>query len=231
MKNLIKVTFICLISISCTSSNELKLNFDLNSESTERYQIISIKFHNFQNFKNRIIIKLQKIEYTSDENFQFGSNYTYNERIENELIEVRIPNGKYVGTIELIYSKTTPFYKGYFGISTIYFGINENMEKIQFQKAKCYPKKSYGYRFFNSLQYSIFCSDLNISDKNYTLLYTKNNDTTLNEPRTLWLTYLGISSGFAKTFVYYPYAPMLMMSGYFGFLQNDIDIEAEFLEP
>ncbi|TGM03571.1 hypothetical protein EHQ79_06225 [Leptospira jelokensis] len=198
-----------------------------NNESIEKSQIITIKFNNLKDHKSRIIINLQEIEYDSDETFKFGYKYYLNEKTENDQLKIKIPTGKYVGSIQLISSKTTPFLNSYTGYNTIYFGVNENHEKIIFKRPKCFPKSSYSYRFINTLLNSTFCNDLDMINSGYTVQFSANSDTSFNESRTLWLTYLGISSGFAKAFAYYPYAPILFMTGYFGFLHNDIYIRSE----
>ncbi|TGM19059.1 hypothetical protein EHQ82_10965 [Leptospira selangorensis] len=196
----------------------------------ENHKTISIKLINFKELKTKIKINLQLIEYISKENFKFGSKYSFIETIEGDSINIEIPTGKCVGTIELFSSKTIPFYKRYTGFNTIYFGINENRTKLDFHTDKCYPKAFYSYRMLNSLQNAIFCNDLKIDDKNYSFRFTAKDETNLNETRTIGLTYVGISTGLSEAFVYYPYAPFILISGFFGFTQNDIVINSEMLE-
>ncbi|WP_210413536.1 hypothetical protein, partial [Leptospira selangorensis] len=177
--------------------------------------------------KMKTEIELQSIEYFSEDNYRFGSKYLFSKEIIGDKINIEIPNGKFVGSIQIKISKTIPFYKNYFGIHTIYFGINEKRIKEKFSNGKCSSEYSFSIKLAKSSKYHNFCDDLDVENRKYKLKFLTNDKTEFNTTRTLALMYAGVSIGLTKSFQHYPYAPFLLLTSYFGFFLNDVDISSE----
>ncbi|TGM73337.1 hypothetical protein EHR01_14165 [Leptospira mtsangambouensis] len=196
-------------------------------KSSDENKIIEISLVNFPKMKTEIEIELQSIEYFSEDSYRFGSKYSFSEEIIGDKINIEIPNGKFVGSIQVKLSKTIPFYKNYYGIHTIYFGMNEKRIKEKFSNEKCSSEYSFSIKLAKSLKYHNFCDDLDVINKKYKLKFLTNDRTEFNPTRTVALTYAGVSIGLTKSFQHYPYAPFLLLASYFGFFLNDVDISSE----
>lgn len=225
-----KILFFCFFTLTCSTSNEIKLFTTTSTEFKENYSSLFIKFSNFEELKTKIKVDLQLVEYIADDNYKFGSKYTFSDSIENDFINIEIPQGRYVGTIELISSKTIPFYKKINGHHTIYFGKNQYDNKIDLKTDKCYINKFYSQSLIDSSRNGLFCNDLLVTDKTKSIKVNATKETNFNVTKTLFFNYIGVRSGFLDAFAYYSYAPFLLISGIFGFIQYDFDISAEMYE-
>ncbi|TGM61901.1 hypothetical protein [Leptospira vanthielii] len=231
MKNLKKlIIIIASFSIACSTTNEIKIiKTDLNDSSKENVTI-EINFTNLTEVKKEIEINLNTIDYISKDDYKFGSKYKFSETLDNNTLKIKIPKGKYVGSIELKLSKTIPFYSNQSGSHTVYFGINEQRIKENIINEKCNSNESYSFKKLKSSKFSNFCNDLDVLNKKYSINFSLDGKIDFNPTKTLALTYVGLSIGLAKSFQYYQLAPFLLISGYFGFIQNDMEIKSEILE-
>ncbi|MCW7467883.1 hypothetical protein ND810_18960 [Leptospira levettii] len=220
---LISFTF----SFSCSTTDELKLKKEEFQKFSDKNKIIEISLLSFPKMKTEIYIELQSIEYFSEDSYRFGSKYSFSEEIIGDKINIEIPNGKFVGSIQVKISKTVPFYKNYFGIHTIYFGMNEKRIKEKFSNGKCSSEYSFSIKLAKSSKYNNYCDDLDVENKKYILKFLTNDKTEFNPSRTLALAYAGVSIGLTKSFTNYPYVPFLLLTSYFGFFLNDVEISSE----
>ncbi|EKJ86110.1 hypothetical protein LEP1GSC017_3985 [Leptospira meyeri serovar Hardjo str. Went 5] len=212
------------------TSNDItnsKTDFDTIPNKNQK---IEINFINFPELEKEIEIDFQLIEYTFLDSFKFGSKFKFKEKVNVNNLKIEIPSGIYVGSIEVKVSKTIPFYANYSGIHTIYFGLNEKRIKEINTNEKCNSKEFYSTRKLKSSKFYNFCNDLNILNKKYSINFSSNGKKDFNTTKTFALTYVGVSAGLAKAFQNYQLAPILLISGFFGFVQNDIEINSEILE-
>ncbi|WP_232227620.1 hypothetical protein [Leptospira wolbachii] len=230
LKNLKNLIIIVSFQISCSTPNETKINnTDLKDTSKENVTI-EINFTKLTEVTKEIEINLQTIDYISKDDFKFGSKFKFSENINGNKLKIEIPKGKYVGSIGVKVSNTTPFYSNLSGLHTVYFGINEKRSKENIINEKCNSIESYSLRKLKYSKNSNFCDDLDVSNKKYSINFISDKKIDFNPTRTLTFTYVGVSIGLAKLFQHYQLAPILLISGYFGFIQNDIEIKSEILE-
>ncbi len=216
-----------LLLINCASVSDIKLSKSDAKEISENNKIIEIEFSNFIDLKKEIHIELDSIEYISKDYYRFGQKYIFSEEILQDHVKIKIPNGTYVGSIKVTASKTIPFYKSLFGTQTIFFGINNSRLKVNYPEINCSNLKPLSNNLSPSNQNSIFCNDLIMNTKNYKINFLIEDNIELNSFRTLALGYAGISLGLSRTLQNYPYAPLVLLSSYFGFFHYDLSIKSE----
>lgn len=218
--------FILLLFFNCTNATkELKrigLEDSLSSQKT-----ITIKLNHFKDFKTKVIVSFQNLKSFEAENNKYEAEYFYNESIDGDSIILEIPEGKFVGSISLLSSQVTPFYKSIRGYHTIYFGTNEKYAINEFKELNCYLRHLKGNSILFPKSTANFCPILDLTEKNKKLEFSIPKVEELNAEGTLWGLYISISSAFAPAFVYYPYAPFLAFHGYFGATQNFVMIQLE----
>lgn len=230
MKNLSYNLFLPLLLIACSTGNEISLNRVNKDSIPSDTDYIEIHFDKFPKSKKKIEIEIYSIEYFSDDNYRFGNKYKFSDETTEQNLRIKIPKGKYVGTIQVTTKETIPFYKRNTGINTIYFGINEKRLKEKFKKEKCSTEVSYGMKNTKDFIYSNFCNDLNTIDKKYKIVFHFADSVQFNPSKTIAILYSSVAIGISKIFEVYPYGPFLLITSYFGIIQNDVQIISEVFE-
>lgn len=188
---------------------------------------ITIKLNNFKDLKTKVIVSLQNLKSFEAENYKYEAEYFYNQTIEGDSIILAIPEGNFVGSITLLPSQTTPYYKSISGYHTIYFGTNENYGKNELKDLNCYLRYLRGNSILYSKATANFCPILDLTEKNKNFEFSIPKEELLNPAGTFFGLYLSIRTAFVPAFVYYPYAPFLVFHGIFGVTQNVVLIQLD----
>ncbi|MBM9592493.1 hypothetical protein JWG41_19715 [Leptospira sp. 201903075] len=223
----INFLFILLFLIKCANTTTAELKKVSLENSLSHQKTITIKLNNFKDLKTKVKVSLQNLNSFAAENYKYEAEYSFQQTIEGDSITLEIPEGKFVGSISLLPSQTTPFYKSIQGFHTIYFGTNKNYAKSDYKEPNCFLNYFQGTQLFLLKSSANFCPILDLTEKNKNFEFSIPKEDELNPERTLWGLYLSISSAFAPAFVYYPYAPFLAFHGIFGATQNVVMIQLD----
>lgn len=223
----IQFLFILLFLIKCANTTTAELKKVSKEDSVSDRKTITIKLNNFKDLKTKVMVSLQNLNSFAAENYKYEAEYFYHQTIEGDSITIEVPEGNFVGSISLLPSQTTPFYKSISGFHTIYFGTNEYYAKNDFKDLNCYLRYMHGNSFVLSKASANFCPILDLTEKNRNFELSIPKGEELNPERTFFGLYISIRSAFAPAFVYYPYAPFLVLHGIFGFTQNVVMIQLD----
>lgn len=210
---------------SCsTKNNTIPLKRILPETKNEKDRFIRIKLNNFQNFKTEITLTLQEYKSFQSENYKFEPQYTFSESTKDEFVDIQLPKGEYVGSLEIRATHLIPYYRKTTGYHSMYFGVNGNYTTFEASDFDCKFRKSYR-SIGNPNYYSInHCKNLELSYNNKTFEFSLSETNQMNPERTLYGLFISLSLGRSASFVFYPYAPFLVIQGFFGLTQNEIFI-------
>ncbi|TGM74268.1 hypothetical protein EHR01_12255 [Leptospira mtsangambouensis] len=219
----ISLYLILIFSLSCLSRTATRLEEQPLKVFENNHSNLTITIKERKDAKIYVDLYIQDSDSFEKNPTQFLPTYYFSDSFKSDRIKFSVPQGKFVGFLNIWSKDSIPFYRTIHGGHNVYFGINK-----EYKKTTDFSKGCTQIKFFDTdldrISTKTQCNYFETNKKDLFLEFSISDKNQINELRTLLLLWPSFSYAALHGPQPYPYAVLLILQGLFGFTVRDTTI-------